>query len=239
MDIRGLENSRYCEDNVRTFLDGWGAQTEAGKDEIVERILGHADPRLGQVISHVLVSGGPRGYKPSNAASHFDALARSIIYQQLSKQAAASIYSRYAGAFGGPPSPEQVLAGKVGFLKQAGLSTQKVRYLQALASAILSGELNLTRVDDLPDEAVVEQLTRVPGIGIWTAQMFLMFRLRRPDVLPIADVGVRRGLQLAYGMRRPAAPNYVKRVGRRWAPYRSIACLYLWAAVDIGFVGAP
>jgi len=86
----------------------------------------------------------------------------------------------------------------------------------------------------LPDEAIVDTLTKVPGIGVWTAQMFLMFRLHRPDVLPTRDLGIQRGLQIAYGLRKPAAPGYVARAGKKWSPYRSIASLYLWAAVDLG-----
>lgn len=237
--MNGPEKRQDHESKADIFIEGWSTQAQMGLDDNIERVLAHADPKIGALISRVVESGGPRRFKPSNAASHFDAIARSIIYQQLSKKAAATIYARYAGVFGNPPTPEQVLAIHVESLRQAGLSMPKIRYLQALATAIHSGELCLERVDDQPDEVVIEQLTKVPGIGVWTSQMFLMFRLYRYDVLPINDLGVQRGLQIAYGLRRPAAPNYVERIGRRWAPYRSIACLYLWAAVDIGFVGSP
>jgi DNA-3-methyladenine glycosylase II len=218
---------------VLNFLDGWHAQGTTGDDFSIEDTLTARDPMLGVLISKVLNCSGPKRFKPSNAASDFDAIARSIIYQQLSKIAAATIYARYIGVFGGPPTPNQLLATQVELLRQKGLSLPKIRYLRALATAILDGELCMERLDDYSDEVVIELLTKVPGIGVWTAQMYLMFRLGRYDILPTNDLGVQRGLQLAYGLRRPAAPNYVKRVGRRWAPYRSIACLYLWASVDM------
>lgn len=220
------------------FVDGWKTMPEADGNASIEHNLSSADPRLGLLISRVMSLGGPRRIQPSNAVSHYDAISRSIIYQQISKQAAASIYSRYVEIFGGPPSPESVLEVKFESLRKAGLSTPKIKYLKAIASAIVNGELIMDSIDGQPDELIIRQLTKIPGIGKWTAQMFLMFRLRRPDVLPIEDLGVRRGLQLAYGLQRLAAPNYVERVGRRWAPYRSIACLYLWAAVDTGFVAS-
>jgi DNA-3-methyladenine glycosylase II len=228
-----LEKQRGHKGGAGAFTEGWCAQTQPDRDDSIERSLAHADSRLGALIHRVVASGGPRRFKISNASSHFDAIARAIIYQQLSKKAAASIYARYLGVFGGPPTPEQVIAAQPGMLRQVGLSASKARYLQSLASSIVSGELDLSRVEDQSDDIVVAQLTSIPGIGVWTAQMFLMFRLRRLDVLPINDVGVQRGLQLAHGLSKPPAPRYVERAGRRWAPFRSIACLYLWAALDL------
>jgi len=221
-----------------SFLVGWDSHATADIDDSVEQILTNSDQRLGALISRIVDLTGHRRLKPSNAESHFDALARSIVNQQLSKKAAAIIYGRYIKLFGGSPSPEQVLSVEPELFRQVGLSSSKAKYLKALASAVLSGSLNLTQINDHPDDSVIGQLTEVLGIGVWTAQMFLMFRLRRPDVLPLNDVGIHRGLQLAYGLKRPATPIYVERVGRRWAPYRSIACLYLWAAVDTGFVAS-
>ncbi len=221
----------------RAFVAGWAAAAGAGGARPEECHLAAADPRLGSLVARLVASGGVRRFKPSTAPSDFDAIARSIVYQQLSTMAAATIYGRYVEALGGNPSPERVLEARPERLLKAGLSRAKVRYVKALASAVASGDLNLGSLRDLPDESVVGALTRVPGVGLWTAQMFLMFRLHRPDVLPTVDVGIRRGLQMAHGLRQPAAPGYVSRAGRRWAPYRSLACLYLWAALEPGTVG--
>jgi DNA-3-methyladenine glycosylase II len=220
------------DERAQAFVTGWAAAAEAGEGRLEECHLADADPRLGRLIARLMSAGGVRRFQPSTAPSDFDALARSIVYQQLSTMAASTIYGRYVEALGGAPSPERVLEARSDRLLRAGLSRAKVRYVKALASAVASGELDLGSLRGLPDESVVEALTGVPGVGLWTAQMFLMFRLHRPDVLPTIDVGIRRGLQIAHGLRKPAAPGYVSRSGRRWAPYRSLACLYLWAALE-------
>lgn len=216
------------------FADTWAARAAGERSREVEDRLARADPGLGRLIERVVAQGGPRRYPVSNAASHFDALVRSIVYQQLSKKAAATIYGRYREVVGAPAGPRQVLAARTRSLRRAGLSRPKIAYLQALARAIVDGQLDLDRIDRLADQEIVERLTAVPGIGVWTAQMFLMFRLRRPDVLPTGDLGIRRGVQLAHRLRQLATPAQVARVGQRWAPYRSVACLYLWAALDLG-----
>jgi DNA-3-methyladenine glycosylase II len=215
-------------DAVSEFLATW-KRASGPSDGMAEQHLYRVDSRLATVIEKT----GPQRFSPSNARSHFDAIARSIIYQQLSIKAAATIYARYLSLLEDNPGPVQVLAVRDGAFRKVGLSASKVRYLKALATAVTSGELDLERVADLSDDAIVQKLTNLPGIGVWTAQMFLMFRLRRLDILPTHDLGIRRGLQLAYGLRKPAAPGYIARVGRKWAPYRSIASLYLWAAVDV------
>ncbi len=215
-------------DAVTEFLATW-KRASGPSDGAAEQHLCQVDPRLAALIDKT----GPQRFSPSNARSHFDAIARSIIYQQLSIKAAATIYARYLSLFKDDPGPVQVLAVRDAAFRTIGLSASKVRYLKALATAITSGELNLKRVADLSDEAVVHELTKLPGVGVWTAQMFLMFRLQRLDILPTHDLGIRRGLQLAYGMRKPAAPGYIARVGKKWAPFRSIASLYLWAALDV------
>ena len=225
------------DERAQAFVEGWAAAAGAGEKRLEECHLAEADPRLGRLIARLVTAGGVRRFKPSTAPSDFDAIARSIVYQQLSTMAASTIYGRYVETLGGCPSPERVLGARPERLLKAGLSRAKVRYVKALASAVASGELNLRSLRDLPDESVVDALTRVPGVGLWTAQMFLMFRLHRPDVLPTIDVGIRRGLQMAHGLRKPAAPGYVSRSGSRWAPYRSLACLYLWAALEPGTVG--
>jgi len=215
----------------RDFLATWG-RAPAPENSSAEKHLCASDSKLANVIRVV----GPQRFAESPARSHFDAIARSIIYQQLSKKAAATIYARYSNIMhDGGAGPEEVCAIDGGRLRSAGLSSSKVRYLKELARAVVDRRLDLDHLDDLPDDGVVAALTRVPGVGVWTAQMFLMFRLRRPDVLPTRDAGIQRGLQVVYGLRRPAAPGYIERVGKRWSPFRSLACLYLWAAVDSGF----
>lgn len=197
-----------------------------------EELLRSADPRLGRLIDAVVAKAGPQRFQPSPHASHFEALARSIVYQQLSGKAAATIYGRVLEALGGSMHPERILAVGDADLQAAGLSRPKIRYVRALAGAVTSGEVDLDHAESLPDQEVIASLTRVQGVGVWTAQMFLMFRLRRPNVLPTGDLGIQKGLQLAHGLRNPAAPGYVQRAGARWAPHRSLACLYLWAALD-------
>ena len=219
-------------DGRAAFLGGWESARIDGADHPEERYLAEADPRLGALIARVIEVQGPRRYGPSNASSHFDAIARSIVYQQLSRQAAATIYARYRGVVPGG-GPDEVVAVRPAALRSAGLSAPKVRYLKALAAAVSSGALDLRRIDEASDDEVVGALTAIPGVGVWTAQMFLMFRLRRPDVLPAHDVGIQRGLQVAHHLGRSAAPGYVMRAGARWAPRRSLACLYLWAGADL------
>ncbi len=197
-----------------------------------ERALGLADPKLGHLIDRVIEKAGVQRFVPSPYATHFEALARSIVYQQLSGKAAATIHGRVVGLLGGGVAPDSILRVGDEALQAAGLSRAKVRYLRALARAVVEQELDLEQVESQPDDEVIETLTRVQGIGVWTAQMFLMFRLGRPNVLPTGDLGIQKGLQLAHGLKKPAAPGYVKRAGSRWAPNRSLACLYLWAALD-------
>ncbi|MDD5309242.1 MAG: DNA-3-methyladenine glycosylase 2 family protein [Deltaproteobacteria bacterium] len=221
------------EHELESFLGGWASGSARNCADLPEeRYLSDADPRLGSLISRVIEVEGPRRYQPSNASSHFDAIARSIVYQQLSKKAAATIYGRYRAIVRGG-DPDEVIRAGVDELRAAGLSAPKVRYLRSLAEAVTSGSLDLRCIDKLTDYDVVDALTKVTGVGVWTAQMFLMFRLRRPDVLPIHDIGIQRGLQIAHGLRKPAAPGWIARAGARWAPSRSLACLYLWAAVDL------
>lgn len=197
-----------------------------------EEYLRAADPRLGRLIERVVEKAGAQRFVPSPHATHFEALARSIVYQQLSGKAAATIHGRVVELVGGSVAPETILAAGDEALRAAGLSRPKIRYMRALARAVTDREVDLEHVESLPDDEVIEALTRVQGIGVWTAQMFLMFRLGRPNILPTGDLGIQKGLQIAHGLKQPAAPGYVKRAGARWAPHRSLACLYLWAALD-------
>jgi len=165
--------------------------------------------------------------------SHFDAIARSIVFQQLSGKAASTIHGRFEGLYGGrSPLPAELTETSDELLRQAGLSRGKSAYLKDLAARVVSGDLPVETLHELSDEDVIAALTRVKGIGRWTAQMFLMFRLGRPDVLPDLDLGVQKGIQIAYRLRKLPSPERVKKIGAKWAPYRTIASWYLWRLLD-------
>jgi DNA-3-methyladenine glycosylase II len=193
--------------------------------------LKRADPRLAQVIARV----GPCRFEPRAEGTHFGAVARAIVYQQLSGKAAGTIHGRFHALYGGrAPEPAELLATADEPLRAAGLSRQKVAYLRDLAARVAAGDVPLDRVEALGDDEVVAALTRVKGVGRWTAQMFLMFRLGRPDVLPDLDLGVQKAIQLAYGRRAMPKPADVLRIGAPWAPYRTVAAWYLWRSLDNG-----
>jgi DNA-3-methyladenine glycosylase II len=159
---------------------------------------------------------------------------RAIAGQQLSVKAAASIWLRLLDRFGGrPPTPVEILADDPDELRVAcGFSRAKVAYLRSLAEHVLSGELELDRLPDMPDGEVIRELTAVKGIGEWTAHMFLIFTLARPDVLPTGDLGVRNAAMRAYGLERPPAPAELQAIAEPWRPHRTRACLYLWRSLD-------
>jgi DNA-3-methyladenine glycosylase II len=165
---------------------------------------------------------------------HYGALVRSITGQQLSVLAARAIYGRLTARFGGrPPTPEEILADDPEELRAAaGLSRAKVSYLRSLAEHVLSGELDLARLDQLPDEEVIAELLAVKGVGLWTAQMFLMFHLDRPDVLPVGDLGIRRAIELAYGLDALPDAATIERIAESWRPHRTLACRYLWRSLQ-------
>jgi DNA-3-methyladenine glycosylase II len=163
----------------------------------------------------------------------YGALVRSIVGQQLSTKAARSIYERLTALFDGrTPTPAELLAADPEDVRSVGLSRPKVAYLRSLAEHVESGELELARLSELPDEEVTEQLTAVKGLGQWTADMFLIFHLGRPDVLPVGDLGVRRAVERAYGL--PDLPDAAQltEIGEPWRPHRSLASLYLWRSLD-------
>jgi DNA-3-methyladenine glycosylase II len=193
-----------------------------------------ADAHLAQdpVMRRLIADGGPlptvrdsRG-RPEEL---YGALVRSIAGQQLSVKAARAIWTKLIARFDGrTPTPEEILADDPEELRQAaGFSRAKVAYLRSLAEHVISGELELDRMRDLPDETVIEELTAVKGIGVWTAQMFLMFTLHRPDILPVADLGIRNAILRHYG---PDADPVA--LGEAWAPWRTRASLYLWRSLD-------
>ena len=163
----------------------------------------------------------------------YGALVRSIVGQQLSTKAARSIYERLTELFGGKtPSPAELLAADPEQVRSVGLSRPKVAYLRSLAEHVETGELELDRLSELPDEEVSEQLTAVKGLGQWTADMFLIFHLGRPDVLPVGDLGIRRAVERAYGLDDLPDPGRLTEIGEPWRPQRSLASLYLWRSLD-------
>lgn len=163
----------------------------------------------------------------------YGALVRSIVGQQLSTKAAATIYGRLIDLFGGrTPTPAELLAADPEAVRAAGLSRPKVAYLRSLAEHVESGELELDRLSELADEEVADQLTAVKGLGQWTADMFLIFHLRRPDVLPVGDLGVRRAVERAYDLPGLPDPAQLTVIAEPWRPNRSLASLYLWRSLD-------
>jgi DNA-3-methyladenine glycosylase II len=192
------------------------------------------DPVLKRLIEDF---GGPLPLEPESAgrpADVYGALLRSITGQQLSVKAARAIYGRLIERFGGrPPTPEELLADDPEDLRAAaGLSRAKVASLRSLAERVVAGELRLDRLQELPDAAVIRELTAVKGIGQWTADMFLMFTLHRPDVVAVGDQGLRNAVMRAYGLDAPPTPEAFTALAEPWRPYRTRACLYLWRSLD-------
>ncbi len=169
-----------------------------------------------------------RGQTPDDA---YGALLRAVVGQQLSTKAARTIYERVVALFDGDePSPQALLDVDEQTLRGAGLSGRKVEYLRDLAAHVMSGELELDRLDELSDEEVIAEVTAVRGLGRWTAEMFLMFHLGRKDVVSGGDLGIRRGVMLAYGLEEMPTPDEVVERADAWRPHRTLACLYLWEA---------
>ena len=191
--------------------------------------LARVDPVMARIIAEV----GP--CRIVRRPERFRALARAIIFQQLAGAAATAIFQRVAAlsphrAF---PSPAEILATPEAVLRKAGLSGQKTAYIKDLAAHVENRVLNFHRFSRMSDDEVIADLTRVKGIGRWTAEMFLMFNLERPDVLPVDDLGVRNAVARAYAMREPPTPKDLRDFGARWIPYRTAAAWYLWQSLDI------
>jgi DNA-3-methyladenine glycosylase II len=163
----------------------------------------------------------------------FCSLAESIVYQQLNGNAAATIFNRFAELAGDPLTPEGILKLRDEQLRGVGLSKQKSAYLKDLAEKTAAGLLDFSRLPELSDEEVIEHLTQVKGIGEWTAHMFLMFSLRRPNVLPTGDYGVQVAMKRHYRKRKLPKPKDMQKIARAWEPYRSVACWYMWRSLDI------
>jgi DNA-3-methyladenine glycosylase II len=191
-----------------------------------------ADPVLRDLIDRIgpLDEEARRRGRPDDA---YGALLRAIVGQQLSTRAARAIYARVLDLFGGRvPKPAELMAIEPDVLRAAGLSRAKVAYLRDLAQRVETGQLEIDHLTDLPDDEVSAQLLAVKGLGRWTVDMFLMFHLRRPDVVASGDLGIRRAVELAYGL--PARPSIaeVERIAEPWRPYRTTACVYLWESLD-------
>jgi DNA-3-methyladenine glycosylase II len=199
------------------------------------RKLAAADPTMGALIERI----GPidiatrlRRRSEERPADAYGALLRAIVGQQLSTKAARTIYRRVCDLFGGStPSPEQLLSAGEEELRGCGLSGRKVEYIRDLASHVLEGELELDKLDDLPDEEVIAEIVAVRGLGQWTAEMFLIFHLERPDVLSGGDLGIRKAVQVEYGLDEMPPPQQVIEIGEPWRPHRSLASLYLWESL--------
>jgi DNA-3-methyladenine glycosylase II len=176
---------------------------------------------------------GPCGLASGRHSDPFRALVQAIISQQLSTKAAATIGARVrALCRGGAPTPRAIARLSDQQLRTAGLSGQKTRYIRDLAARVSDGSLELNRLSALGDEEVIETLTAVKGIGRWTAEMFLIFRLERPDVLPVGDLGIVKAVERQYGLRRTPSSAKLREIAEAWRPYRSVACWYLWASLD-------
>jgi len=192
------------------------------------RVLARRDP----VLRDLMRRHGACRLAEAQRSDPFRALCHAIIAQQLSTKAAATIEGRFAALFGGVPTPAAVAKASDAQLRAVGLSPQKLRYMRDLCAKIDDSSLSLHDLDALADEDVITSLTSVKGIGRWTAEMFLIFRLHRPDVLPVDDLGIVKAVQRAYRLRVAPSADRLTKIGDAWRPYRSVACWYLWASLD-------
>jgi DNA-3-methyladenine glycosylase II len=192
------------------------------------RVLARRDP----VLRDLMRRHGACRLAEAQRSDPFRALCHAIIAQQWSTKAAATIEGRFAALFGGVPTPAAVAKANDAQLRAVGLSPQKLRYMRDLCAKIEGGSLSLHDLDALADEDVITSLTSVKGIGRWTAEMFLIFRLHRPDVLPVDDLGIVKAVQRAYRLRLAPSAARLTKIGDAWRPYRSVACWYLWASLD-------
>jgi DNA-3-methyladenine glycosylase II len=199
------------------------------------KALAAADPTMAALIERVGtidLAKRLRRRQEERPADAYGALLRAIVGQQLSTKAARTIYLRVLDLFDGvTPSPERLLEAKEEDLRACGLSGRKTEYIRDLAAHVLSGELELDRLDRLDDEQVIEEIVAVRGLGRWTAEMFLIFHLERPDVLSGGDLGIRKAVQIEYGLGEMPTPTRVLEIGEPWRPHRSLASLYLWESL--------
>lgn len=184
------------------------------------------DPVLKGIIARV------GGYAIQFREPVFETLVRSIVFQQLSGRVASVIFGRLAAALGGPVTPENILRLRPARMRKLGLSTQKTAYIRDLARHTRDGKVVFPELAAMDDAAVIEHLTQVKGIGVWTAQMFLIFALKRTDVLPTGDLGIRSAMRKAYGLEELPSPACMEELAREWRPYCSVASWYLWRSLD-------
>ena len=189
--------------------------------------LKNSDPVLRAIIERV----GP--CRIEYGPAEFHSLAEAIVYQQLNGKAAVTIFNRFADLAGKPLTPAGILKLTDQQMRAVGLSKQKTSYLRDMAERAMNGQLDFTRLHEHSDEDVIKHLTQVRGVGVWTAQMFLMFTLKRPNVLPTGDFGVQMAIRKHYNKRKMPKPALMEKIARPWEPYRSIACWYLWRSLDI------
>lgn len=186
-----------------------------------------ADPVLAAIIDRI----GP--YDMRHPDPSFESLARSIVFQQLNGKAASTIFGRLQDRAGTPLTPEGILKLRRATLRKIGLSQQKASYIRDLAQRTASGDLDFAQLPSLPDADVIALLTQTRGVGVWTAQMFLMFSLERPDILPTLDFGIRTAMMQHYRLRKLPKPPRMEQIARSWRPWRTIACWYLWRSLDV------
>jgi DNA-3-methyladenine glycosylase II len=193
------------------------------------RVLLRRDPVLGAIIRRH----GPCGLGAArDRFDHFSMLVRAIVFQQLSTKAATTIHDRLQALMPGGTDACSLVALTDQQLRAAGISRQKAGYLRDLCEKVTSGAVPLAQVDGMSDEGVIAALTQITGVGRWTAEMFLIFRLQRPDVLPVGDLGIITAVQRAYRLRKPPTPDRLRKIGEPWRPYRSVATWYLWRSLD-------
>ena len=198
-------------------------------------MLAASDPAMAALIERlgdIDIETRLRRRSEERPADAYGALLRAIVGQQLSTKAARTIFGRVLDLFDGTtPSPEQLLEASEQDLRACGLSGRKVEYVRDLAAHVLAGELELDRLGELADEEVIEEIVAVRGLGQWTAEMFLIFHLERPDVISGGDLGIRKAIQIEYGLAEMPAPQKVLDIGEPWRPHRSLASLYLWESL--------
>jgi DNA-3-methyladenine glycosylase II len=191
--------------------------------------LAASDPVMARLVDRFGELSMETRRKRTPAVDAYGTLLRSVVGQQVSVKAAAAIHGRVLALFGGEtPAPALLLEADPQALRDAGLSWRKVEYVRDLAAHVVSGELELDRLGELSDEEVIAAITAVRGLGLWSAQVFCMFFLERPDILPAGDLGIRRAVENEYGLDAIPPPKEVERIGERWSPHRTLASIYLW-----------
>jgi len=199
------------------------------KVRLAENHLRTSDPVMASIIKEI----GRCGLVRSKRADPFIAIVEAIIWQQLSGKAARTIYERFLKVFPeGTPTPAAILATSDEAMRAAGLSRGKIAYLRDLSTKVLDGTVHLESLETMANDDVVAAMTKVKGIGQWSAEMFLMFRLQRSDVLPVGDLGIVKAIQRHYRLRKTPTPERMRKIAESWRPYRSVASWYLWASLD-------